>query len=144
MLIIAFACIAASAETQADEGGASFWLPGQFGRIETSVSARTNLLFITPTYTFSDSVLGDQAAISITETFGRNDVSAEAALAGPNGNILSRNDRSSLTGIGDLFPFVTIRWNEGNHNFMTYTMFGVPVGNYQVGHLTNLGINQWQ
>ena len=107
--MIAFACIAASAEIQADEGGASFWLTGQFGRIETGVSASTNLLFITPTYTFSDSVLGDQAAISITETFGRNDVSADAALAGPNGNVLSRNDRSSLTGIGDLFPFGTIR-----------------------------------
>ncbi|WP_305646078.1 transporter [Nitrosomonas sp.] len=176
-LMIAFACIAASAETQADEGGASFWLPGQFGsfsatltkpglslslayhyaststapgknfeiggRIETGVNARTNLLFITPTYTFSDSVLGGQAAISITGIFGHMDASADATLAGPNGNVLSRNDRSSLTGIGDLFPFGTIRWNEGNHNFMTYTMLGVPVGNYQVGHLTNLGINHW-
>lgn len=171
------ACAAVARNTQADEGGASFWLPGQFGslaatltkpgwslsstyhhaststatgknfeiggRIETGVSARTNLLFITPTYTFSNSVLGGQAAISITGTFGRNDVSADATLAGPNGNILSRNDRSSLTGIGDLFPYGTIRWNAGNHNFMTYTMLGVPVGNYKVGHLTNLGINHW-
>jgi hypothetical protein len=95
--MIAFACATASPDTQADEGGASFWLPGQFGslaatltkpgwslsftyhhaststatgknfeiggRIETGVSARTNLLFITPTYTFSDSVLGGQARI---------------------------------------------------------------------------------
>ncbi|AEJ02302.1 hypothetical protein Nit79A3_2534 [Nitrosomonas sp. Is79A3] len=176
-LMIAFACIAASPETQADEGGASFWLPGQFGnlaatltkpglslslayhhaststatgknfeiggRIETGVSARSHLLFLTPTYTFSDSVLGGQAAISITGTFGRNDVSADATLAGPNGNVLSRNDHTSLTGIGDLYPFGTIRWNAVDHNFMTYTMLGVPVGNYKVGHLTNLGINHW-
>ncbi len=175
--MIAFACVAASLETQADEGGASFWLPGQFGsfaatpakpgwslssayyhaststgadknfeiggRIETGVSARTNLLFITPTYTFSDPILGGQAAISITGTFGRMDVFADATLASPGGIVLSRNDSNSLTGAGDLFPFGSLRWNDGNHNFMTYTMVGVPVGNYQVGHLTNLGINHW-
>lgn len=164
-------------DTQADEGGNSFWLPGQFGsfaatqtkpgwslslayhhaatstaagknfeiggRIETGIRSRTHLLFITPTYTFPDIVLGGQAAISITGTFGHMDISADATLGSPNGNVLSRNDRSSLTGIGDLFPFGTIRWNAGNHNFMTYTMLGAPAGNYKVGDLTNLGINHW-
>ncbi|HMY91391.1 MAG TPA: transporter [Nitrosomonas sp.] len=169
--------LAVSSDTQADEGGTSFWLPGQFGshaatltkpgwsltlsyhhastrtatgknfeiggRIETGVRNQTHLLFITPTYTFSEFVLGGQAAISLTGTFGHMNVSADATLAGPNGNVLSRNDRSSLTGIGDLFPFATIRWNAGNHNFMTYTMLGVPVGDYKIGQLTNLGINHW-
>lgn len=175
--MITFACFFVSLDTQADEGGASFWLPGQFGslsavpakpgwslslayhhaststgagknfeiggRIETGVNAHTHLLFATPTYTFADPVLGGQAAISITGTFGRMDVSADATLAGPGGIVLSRNDRNSLTGAGDLFPFGSLRWNEGSHNVMTYTMLGVPVGNYQVGHLANLGIHHW-
>lgn len=176
-LMIAFAHFVVSQDTQADEGGASFWLPGQFGsfaaspakpgwsfslasyhassstsagknfeiggRIETGVNARANVLFATPTYTFNDTVLGGQAAIGVTGTFGHMNSSADATLVGPGGAILSRNDRDSIIGVGDIFPSGSLRWQNGNHNIKTYTMLGVPTGDYRVGHLANLGINHW-
>lgn len=159
----------------ADEGGASFWLPGQFGsfaanpaqpgwslaltyyhsslstgagksfeiagKIETGVTAHSNWLFLTPTYTFNNSVLGGQAAISVTGTAGHTSSSADATLVGPGGAVLARNERDTIAGAGDIFPMGSLRWNKGNHNVKIYTMAGVPVGNYQVGHLANLGIN---
>lgn len=171
------ACALISPDIQADEGGASFWLPGQFGsfaanpakpgwslaltyyhsslstgagknfeiggKIETGVTAYSNWLFAAPTYTFNDAVLGGQAAISVTGTFGHTSSSADATLVGPGGAVLARNERDSIVGAGDIFPLGSLRWNKGNHNIKTYTMVGVPVGNYQVGHLANLGINHW-
>ncbi len=176
-LIAILAGMLISQDIQADEGGSSFWLPGQFGsfsasqtkpgwslslayyhasfstgvgknfeiggRIETGVNARTNLLFVTPAYTFSNPVLGAQAAIGITGTFGHMNSSADATLVGPGGAILSRNDRDSIIGVGDIFPSGSLRWQNGNHNIKTYTMLGVPTGDYRVGQLANLGINHW-
>lgn len=175
--ILILACALISSDIFADEGGASFWLPGQFGsfaaspakpgwslsltyyhassstgagknfeiggRIETGVSASTNWLFATPAYTFSNPVLGGQAAIGVTGAFGHMNSSADATLVGPGGAILSRNDRDSIIGAGDIFPSGSLRWQNGNHNIKTYTMLGVPAGDYQVGHLANLGINHW-
>src|SRR5262245_12686126 len=89
----------AAGVAQADEGGVSFWLPGEFGsftatpvapgwslpvltyyskveenadktflrggRVAAGVDANVALLFLSPTYTLSGTVLGGQAAVSI-------------------------------------------------------------------------------
>src|SRR6516225_3368463 len=88
----------------ADEGGVSFWLPGQFGslvavpsapgwafpvvynhpsatagaaksfrrggQIVAGLTTRSDLVQVTPTYTFSSSVAGGQAAVSLAVSFG--------------------------------------------------------------------------
>ena len=175
---VAVACaLLWSAAASADEGGASFWLPGQFGslaavpvepgwslgavyyhssigangskdfeiggRIVAGLDARADLLFLVPTYTFATPVLGGQAALSLTGIVGRVHASVNATLSGPGGAMVTATSADSVTGGGDLFPQGTLKWNDGNNNFLVYTMAGIPVGAYQVGRLSNIGLNHW-
>ena len=161
----------------ADEGGGSFWLPGQFGslaavpvepgwslgavyyhssigagasrefetggKLVAGLDAQADLLFLAPTYTFTEPVLGGQAALGLTGTVGRVHASVNATLSGPQGPILSAGTGDSVTGGGDLYPQGTLKWNAGNNNYLAYLMAGVPTGAYQLGRLANLGLNHW-
>jgi len=165
------------ATVSADEGGVSFWLPGQYGslaatpaapgwslpviyyhssvdangsrefakdgRITLGLEADSDLLLMVPTYVFTDPVWGGQAAISIAGLYGNADASVDATLTGPNGGVLSGNEDDSLSAFGDLYPSFSVRWNNGVHNTLAYTMAGVPVGSYKVERLVNIGTNHW-
>lgn len=161
----------------ADEGGTSFWLPGQYGslaatpaepgwslgliyfhapsdagasktfttgdKITAGLDVMQDLLLVAPTYTFSDPLWGGQAAISVAAVYGRVDVGISATLTGVDGSILSGEQSEALTSAGDLFPTLSLRWNNGNHNTMIYTAFGIPVGSYRADRLSNIGSNHW-
>ena len=166
-----------SSPARADEGGASFWLPGQFGslaavptdagaslgavyfhqtassnasmafqvggQIALGLDVDVDLLFLVPTYTFDTPVLGGQAALSLTAILGQLRVGANATLSGPNGGVIAASKSDSIIGGGDLFPQGTLKWNDGNNNYMLYTMAGIPTGAYQATRLANLGSNHW-
>jgi hypothetical protein len=53
---------------------------------------------------------------------------------------LSGAASDSVTGIGDLWPQASLRWNQGVHNFMTYVFADVLVGRYDATRLANLGL----
>ncbi len=163
---------------QADEGGVSFWLPGQYGSFaavqsepgwslgsvyfHTSVDARgsrefsiggdivlgleseADLLFLAPSYAFAGDIWGGgQLSLAVTAILGEVDVDVDATLTGSGGETISRSVSDSESGVGDLYPTATVRWNDGNHNYMTYLMGGVPVGEYDEDNLANLGANHW-
>ena len=168
---------AASTMSMADEGGVSFWLPGQMGsfaavpgdpgwslgavyyhssssagaeraftrggRITAGLDVTADLIFLAPSYVFAEPLLGAQAAASMTGAFGKVKVDVGATLTGPGGGALSGSQSDSLTSVGDLYPQFSLKWNRGAHNYMAYTMLGVPVGSYEVGRLANLGTNHW-
>jgi hypothetical protein len=175
---LVLAAICATAPVHADEGGASFWLPGQMGsfaaspaepgwslpvilyhssveagaqktfqrggRIVGGLDVRANLLFVIPTYTFKEQLLGAQAALSVTTAVGRMDASVNGTLTGPLGGFsVSGAASDNVGGIGDLFPMGSLKWNYGVHNLMAYVMGGIPVGAYKAGRLANLGINHY-
>jgi hypothetical protein len=161
----------------ADEGGVSFWLPGQFssfsavpgdpgwslpviyyhtsadasasrsfergGSIVAGLDIRADLAIIVPTYVFSTPVAGGQASFAMAAIVGRPQVSAGATLTGPSGVALSGGRSDTQTGVGDLYPSGTLKWNQGDHNFMVYGMGGIPVGEYSKDRLANLGTNHW-
>ncbi len=166
-----------SSFSYADEGGVSFWLPGQYsslaatavepgwslpviyyhssvdasassdfeigGEIRAGLDVGIDMLLAVPTYVFADPVLGGQASINMTALLARVDVTIDATLTGPGGGILSGSQNDTLTSVGDLYPSASLRWNDGVHNTMIYTMIGVPVGSYKTGRLANIGINHW-
>ena len=68
---------------------------------------------------------------------GKDGSFGNATLTGPRGNVLSANPSDSVTGVGDLYPQASLKGHDGNHNFMAYTVAGVPVGAYEVGRLAN-------
>ena len=169
-------CLAA-APALADEGGASFWLPGQFASfaavpgdpgfaLETifyarkaSASATTTFsrgggllagfdvseqyVYLTPGYAFEDPVLHGQLWIGVTFSAGRNDASVSGVLAGPRGNALSAATSDSATGISDLYPMASLKWQIGSHNFMAYTTASAPVGAYDPNRYAGVGLGHW-
>jgi hypothetical protein len=46
----------------------------------------------------------------------------------------------SRNGFGDLYPQISLRWNSGVNNFMTYLLGDAPVGTYDSSRLSNFGI----
>ena len=161
----------------ADEGGVSFWLPGQMGsfsavqadpgwslaavyyhsstsaggdkafprggRINAGLDVTANLVFLIPSYAFAEPVLGAQAALSMAGAYGKVKVDVGSTLTGPGGSAVSGSQSDSLTSVADLYPMGSLKWNRGVHNYMAYTMLGVPVGSYEAGRLANIGTNHW-
>jgi hypothetical protein len=85
--------------------------------------------------------------VSLTGIYGRTSTSLAGTLTGalatPFGTVpFMRSDSvsDSLTGFGDLYPQISLRWNNGVHNYMTYVTGDVPVGAYNSKRLSNLGI----
>ena len=166
-----------STSLHADEGGVSFWLPGNYGsfaaapsepgwallliyyhgpasaggektfvrggQVRAGLDARSDFLFVAPTYTFASPVAGGQAAVSVAGALGKVQAGVDATLTGPNGGVRSGGESDSRTGLSDLYPTATLKWNRGVHNTMVYVAADVPVGAYDANRLANLGINHW-
>ncbi|POZ61972.1 SphA family protein [Chromobacterium alticapitis] len=114
------------------------------GRVTNAqLSTPNDLLFIAPTYTFATPVAGAQAAISLTGLYGRTEVYANAATTTPKGKTRSDSSDDTRSGIGDLYPMATLKWNFGKHNYLAYATVGAPTGDYDVNRAANLGLNHW-
>ncbi len=112
------------------------------GNLNVNLKADADLGMAIPAYVFATPVFGAQAVIAMAVPYGRNQATADATLtgAGPLGVALSGARTDSVTGIGDLAPMFSLRWNMGVNNFMTYLSGNVPVGAYDPTRLANLGI----
>ena len=111
--------------------------------LNATLDARGDLLFIAPTYTFATPVLGGQLAVGVTGIVGNLDTSIAGTLTAQVGPIVATRTgfiSDSLTGVGDLYPLVTLKWNQGVHNWMVYGFGDIPVGTYDSGRLSNIGI----
>jgi hypothetical protein len=88
-------------------------------------------------------MLGGQLAIGIAGLFSRADTSISGTLTAQLGSIAATRMGTisdSLTSVGDLSPFMTLKWRDGVHNWMTYITGGIPVGAYDPGRLSNIGL----
>jgi hypothetical protein len=111
--------------------------------LSANLNANADLLLVNPSYTFASPVLGGQLQIGVAGIFGRNSVGIDGALTVGAGNFAATRFGSladSITGVGDLYPTMSLRWNAGVHNFMTYITGDAPVGDYNAGSLANIGI----
>ena len=123
-------------------------LTGSVGESVNAISVSPeDLAMITPSYTFATPVLGGQAAIALTATYGRKRTTDDLTLTtpvlvGPFAVTRSRFDTISdtVTGFGDLSPQFSLRWNTGVHNVMTYLTGNIPAGAYNRARLSNIGI----
>jgi hypothetical protein len=100
-------------------------------------------MLLAPTYTFATPVLGGQLAIGITGIFGRSSADINGTLtatAGPFTTARMGSIGDSITSVGDLYPMMSLKWNNGVNNYMTYMTGDIPVGDYDPGRLANIGI----
>jgi hypothetical protein len=111
--------------------------------LNTNLDAKLDLGIFAPSYVFATPVLGGQFALGMTTIYGRLNTSingtADATL-GPLAIVRTGSISDTQNGFGDLYPQASLRWNAGVHNFMTYAMGDIPVGTYNSGNLSNIGI----
>ena len=108
--------------------------------LNANLKSQGDLLFLAPTYTFATPVLGGQFAVSMTGIFGQVNTSIAGTLTAASGSTRMGAISDSLTGVGDLYPMMTLKWNNGVHNWMTYATGDIPVGDYDPRRLSNIGI----
>jgi hypothetical protein len=153
----------------ADEGGVSFWLPGQYGSfaaVAPSPGWSMPILF----YNYGGSA-GRGAALPrghllatgldtsfvglfIAPTYTPDTMilgarasfslafapSYNTSTANVNLGRLSASRSDSVFGGSDLYPTAQLYWNAGVHNFMAYVAGDIPVGSYNPNRLSNIGI----
>jgi hypothetical protein len=111
--------------------------------LNANLKSQGDLLFLAPTYTFATPVLGGQFAVSMTGIFGQVNTSIAGTLTAASGSGVATRMGAisdSLTGVGDLYPMLTLKWNNGVHNWMTYATGDIPVGAYDPNRLSNIGL----
>ena len=125
----------------ANAGASKSFITG--GLLTAGIDATGDLLFFFPTYTFTQPVLGAQAAFGVGWAIGHLRGSAEVSVTGAQGNTINKQRTDTITGGSDLYGLGTLKWHDGNNNYLAYTMFGAPTGAYQLGRLANLSTNHW-
>jgi hypothetical protein len=110
------------------------------GAVFAGVDANVDIGLLIPSFVFADPVLGGQLSVALVTIFGHNETSASAEITGPMGGVISGSRTDQVTGVGDLIPMMSLRWNFGVNNFMTYVTGDAPVGAYDPQRLANLGI----
>ena len=153
----------------ADEGGVSFWLPGQYASF-AAIAPTPGISLPTQSYCYTGSVGGERAldrggALGFgldsqfcgqffaptftpdTTILGARPSLSIAFFPGWNGtsaDIAGPNASASrsddVTGFGDLYPTAQLFWSKGVHNWMGYLTGNIPVGSYDPDRLSNLGI----
>jgi hypothetical protein len=111
--------------------------------LNANLHASADLAIIIPSYTFATPVLGGQLAVQMGTIVGSTSANVNGTLtASLPPFTLMRTDSigDTVTGFGDLYPQVSLKWNAGVHNFMTYVTGDIPVGNYSSASLANLGL----
>ena len=100
-------------------------------------------LYLTPSYTFANPVLSGQLWLGVTFSAGRADTSVWGVLSGPRGNAFSAGASDTATGVSDLYPMASLKWQTGSHNVMAYIMGSAPVGSYDPNRWAGVGIGHW-
>ena len=158
-----------SLAAHADEGGVSFWVPGQYGSfaaIAPSPGWSLPLVFydyrgskgaerVLPNGQVSGNLSGsfDGLFVVPTYTLGTTILGAvpsfsmafipaySAASANVGLGPLSEFRSDSVWGGSDLYPTAQLFWNRGSvNNFMVYLAGDIPAGSYNPNRLANIGI----
>jgi hypothetical protein len=153
------------AGVHADEGGTSFWLPGQYASFAAAApppgwSIATELYY----YSGSAPDSASQAAavppgtrsqstqLSLSPTYSpeTNVLAGQLALflsfgAGINTTQANQSGSGSpgsqtVSGLTDVSPGATLSWTRGPDYWMAYLTGNIPVGSYDSQRLANIGI----
>jgi hypothetical protein len=116
-------------------------------RLVGNVDAEALINIAQLTWVADTSIAGGRLAFSAVLPYGNVDVSAVGVVAGPGGITIDRNISDSVTGIGDPAVGSSLGWKKRTGDrfraWSTYASVFIPVGDYEVGRIANLGKNRW-
>jgi hypothetical protein len=111
--------------------------------VNANLHANVAAEMVIPTYVFATPFLGGQASVSLLGLYGANDTRLNATAAGTLGPVPFTRTiglEQTTSGVGDLLPQFTVKWNSGVNNYMTYLTGDIPVGLYSSANLANIGL----
>jgi hypothetical protein len=111
--------------------------------LNASLNNDTAIMWINPSYAFASPVLGGQFSLGMGGFVGVGHTSLSGTVTAsipPFTVVRSDSLSDSVAGNGDLYPIASLKWHQGNNNFMIYGTGDIPVGTYSSTSLTNLGI----
>lgn len=111
--------------------------------LNLSLSGRSDLVTLTPSYTFATPVLGGQLLVALSSQFGRSAASIAGTLTAVAGPIVVTRTgmlEGTLTSYGDLAPSAVLLWNSGVNNYGIYLTGNIPVGDYNPLRIPNIGL----
>jgi hypothetical protein len=117
--------------------------PNVLVNLNANLRSDANLGVLSPGYVFATPVLGGQLSLSMAAIGGWSSADIRGALtvaAPPFAATRQGEISDSRYGIGDLYPFASLRWNSGVNNWMTFLDGDIPVGTYDSSRLANFGI----
>jgi len=163
---LAFALVFASSScARADEGGTSFWLPGQYASLTAQApppgwSLSTELYYYkgsAPNSANQGSAVppgtrSESSQLSLSPTYAPNTtvlegqlslfvsfgVGSNTAQSDPGGSADSSSQ--TVTGWTDLSPGAALNWTRNANSWMVYLTGNIPVGSYESQRYANIGI----
>jgi hypothetical protein len=167
-LLLAGVTVLSAPLALADEGGAPFWLSGQFSSLAAVPPTPGASLVLMPYYydgsaskTFQrgDSLVASLRAQApllfvqagyategkvldgqpfVSLAWGAGRSSAQGDVVAENG--AERSISQSVEGGSDLYPYASLSWNKGYNNGMVYLTGAIPTGAYDSKRIANIGI----
>ena len=115
--------------------------------LSANLNATADLGLFIPSYVFATPVLGGQASVLVIGTYGRVGTSLAGTLrarwerrSAPSRSCGPTASATRCGASGIWSRSLTLRWNAGVHNYMTYITGDIPVGAYDSTRLSNIGI----
>jgi hypothetical protein len=111
--------------------------------LNASLNNDTAIMWINPSYAFASPVLGGQFSLGMGGFVGVGHTSLSGTVTAsipPFTFVRSDSLSDSVAGNGDLYPIASLKWHQGNINFMIYGTGDIPVGTYSSSSLANLGL----
>lgn len=155
---------------RADEGGASFWIPGSIASFAAvpgdpgfgldidfyfySGGASTGTTFLRgnrlvgglstsePTLYLTPGYTFAQPVLNGQLSLSAGFTVADVATWAW-GFVADNGTYDNAVGLGDLAPLASLAWQLGRHNVMTYITANVPIGSYNPNRLSNIGLGHW-
>ncbi len=121
-------------------GARAFTIGEAAANVTPGLNSPSSTLWVTPAYVFATPILGGQASLSLTGSFGEEGTFEAATPSGAGAFGPSGNPSDTVWGLGDLYPQVSLRWGAGVNSVMTYVTGDAPVGAYNSERLSNIGI----
>jgi hypothetical protein len=116
-------------------------------RVVGNVDADALINIAQVTWVADTTVFGGRLAFTGVLPYGNVDVSAGSTVEGPGGIEFGRTIDDSVTGIGDPILGSSLGWKKRTGDrfraWSTYASVFIPVGDYEVGRIANVGKNRW-
>jgi hypothetical protein len=126
--------------------GSSDYLP-LGGRIAQKADVQALINIAQFTWVADTALLGGRLALSAVLPFGQVEVSAHGQVALESGSVVSAGKSDSATGMGDPALGASLGWKKRTGDrfraWSVYSSVFVPVGDYAVGRIANVGKNRW-